>query len=437
MNPFSQQTAILLVDKVPLLTERIEKINQRLMQSGAPLIEVQVGEPRVTNGRVHGVEGVHLTTCEVTLKRNVHAPIGDVKLLGKTQIDPTSRFMSHTFYSDINDQQREHFENPTHPCHCDHCGTQRNRSIIFLFETADGIFRVGSGCADDFAGLQIKRWAAAYAEATAEVEKYSHINLSEVRSQVVFSVEDFLRESALIIDTMGYHSAKEYGLNGTGFITYESLIEKADENGDIKFTYPDEILSMVERVKTYIHDSELRAEDRNNDYFVNLRNLLNFGYMTQKQAGQLSSTVRSLQIFEAKQERAQKSQGLANHHVGVVGERDLIKNLRVDAFYQSGEFDEMPYTKIHYFDPDQNLIIWKRSGIHSPVIGEVVNLMATVNDHKTWYSKKYGKEVKETRVSRCKELTPEQVAEYEEKKAKKLAREARKSSQSASLSLAS
>lgn len=437
MNHLTNVTSVVLADKVELLQERIARINERLKTSGAPLIQLEIGKPRVTGGDIHGVHGIHLTTCEVTIKRNLEAPIGQVNLLGKTQIDPTSRFMSHSFYSDINDQQREHFENPTHPCHCDHCGTQRNRSVIFLFETADGIFRVGSGCADDFAGLQIKRWAAAFAEAATEVDKFSQISLSEAKSHLVFDVNDFLRESALIIDTMGYHSAKDYGLNGTGYMAYESLIEKADANGDIHFEYSPEIMATVERVKNYIHDSELRPEDRNNDYFVNLRNLLTFGYMTQKQAGQLASSIRSLQIHESKLEKATKNQGLANNYVGVVGERGVIKNLKIDAFYHSDPLDELQSTKIHYFDDDQNLIIWKRSGIHHPVVGEVVNLMATVNSHKTWYSKKYGKEVHETRVSRCKELTPEQVIEHEEKMAKKQAREARKASQSPSLSLAS
>lgn len=437
MNNIPQIRSELLVDKIPLLQERIDKINDRLKASGAPSIKIHIGEPRVTRADKHGIEGVCLTTAEVTLSRDVAAPIGQVKLLGKTQIDPTSRFMSHTFYSQIDDQQREHFENPMHPCHCDHCGTQRNRSVIFLFETADGIFRVGSGCADDFAGLQIKRWASAYADACAEVDKFCQISLNEAQTHVVFKVDDFLREAALVIDTMGYHSAKEYGLNGSGYLAYESLIDKADGNGEIHFEYSPEILETVERVKTYILDSEFRPEDRNNDYFVNLRNLLAFGYMTQKQAGQLSSAVRSLQNFEAKQAKASQNQGLANHHVGVKGERDVLKNLRIDAFYHSGPEEFHPYTKIHFFDEDQNLIIWKRSGYHEPTIGEVVNLLATVNDHKAWYSKKYGKEVKETRVSRCVELTQEQVVEHEAKKAKKLARQAKKGDQSSSLNLAS
>jgi hypothetical protein len=437
MNNLSQIRSELLVDKIPLLQERIDKINDRLKASGAPAIQMQIGEPRVTGGDKHGIQGVCLTTAEVTLSRDVSAPIGQVKLLGKTQIDPSSRFMSHTFYSQIDDQQREHFENPMHPCHCDHCGTQRNRSVIFLFETADGIFRVGSGCADDFAGLQIKRWATAYADACAEVEKFCQISLNEAQTHVVFKVDDFLREAALVIDTMGYHSAKEYGLNGSGYVAYESLIDKADENGEIHFAYSPEILATVDKVKAYIHDSEFRPEDRNNDYFVNLRNLLTFGYLTQKQAGQLSSAVRSLQIYESKQAKAEENQGLANHHVGVKGERDVLKNLRIDAFYHSGPEEFHPHTKIHFFDEDRNLIIWKKSGYHEPTIGEVVNLLATVNDHKSWYSKKYGKEVKETRVSRCVELTPEQVLEHEEKKAKKLAREAKKAAQSSSLSLAS
>jgi hypothetical protein len=203
------------------------------------------------------------------------------------------------------------------------------------------------------------------------------------------------------------------------------LHAKSDENGVVNDTYPDVILEKVQRVKNFIQASEYREEDRNNDYFVNLRSLISFGYLTSRQAGTLASAIQSLKTHELKQASAEKYKTVANAHVGTIKERTLFKNLRVDAAYQN--FDSLyPSTKIHYFDENENLIIWKRSGIHDVTLGETVSILASVGEHKKWHSKKYQKEVCETRVMRGVFLSPEEVLSFEENKLKQENKKAKK-----------
>lgn len=429
MNHLSNVSAHVLVDRIGLIQEKIDKINEKLKAANAPLIQLIVGAPKITSAGEHGEKGVRMATCEVTLNRGVDSPLGQIKLLGKTKVelDLKTDIMTHTFFTKINDEQREAFEHPVHKFHCDHCGTQRNRANLFLFETNAGIVRVGSGCADQFAGIQIQKWTLAFTDAVNELEKVSHVQLNEVRTHSVFPVDDFLKEAALVIDTMGYFSAREYGYNGSGNIAFENLHAHADENGIVNGVYPEAIIEKVQRVKNYIEASEYREEDRNNDYFVNLRNLLSFGYLTSRQAGTLASSIKSLMVYESKKAYAENNKVVGNAHVGIVEQRMLFKNLRVDAAYQN--FDSLyPSTKIHYFDENQNLLIWKRSGIHDVEIGETVSLLATVGDHKKWHSKKYQKDICETRIMRCKSLSSEEVLAFEAKQEKQSTKKARKAS---------
>jgi hypothetical protein len=436
MNQLSNASAYVLVDRVGLLKDKIEKINERLRAANAPLIELDIGDPSITSAHEHGEVGVRIATCKVTLKRGIDSPLGQIKLLGRTLVDQDTRtdIMTHTFFTKINDQQREAFEHPVHKFHCDHCGTQRNRVTLFLFETDAGVVRVGSACADEFAGVHIKKWTLAFIDAVNELEKICKIQLNELLTHSVFPVDDFLKEAALVIDTMGYFSAREYGYNGSGNIAFENLNASADENGVVISAYPDFIVEKVKRVKDYIEASEYRDEDRNNDYFVNLRSLISFGYLTSRQAGTLASAVQSLTIHELKQASAEIYKTVANAHVGIIDERAIFKNLRVDAAYQDLN-SIYPSTKIHYFDENENLIIWKRSGIHDVTLGETVNMMASVGSHKKWHSRKYQKEVCETSVMRCKFLSPEEVLILEEKKLKQLTKSAKKIHSASSPSL--
>lgn len=430
MNKLSGVSKNILVDRVPLIVDRIAKLNEKLKMSGAPQVEIEVGPQRLvkySNSPDPSSTGTDLLMCDVYIKREINGPAGEVRLLAKTSVDPTSRFMSHQFYAKLDDDQIDLLENPLHPCHCDHCGTQRNRVVMFAFETVEGVFRVGSGCADDFAGLQIRKWTDAVARAIEEVEVAGRINTGDIIRNIVFRVEDFVKESVNIVNTMGYSSFKDYGSNSTGKLAFENLLLKTSNDTDLEKCYSPEVLDKAKRVIDYIIESEFRPDDRNSDYFINLRNLVSLGYMTTNQSSLLSSSVASYNNHEKKKELIERNMNSFSGHVGEVGQRTLFKGLVVESVYLDYE-SQFPSTKVSYLDENKNLLVWKRSGIHEDMagVGEKVTLVGRVDAHNKWLSRKYEKEVCETKLTRCVIMEPEDVIIYEEKEEKKAQRLAKK-----------
>lgn len=431
MNNLTSVTAEVLSDKIELLQERIGKINDRLRLAGAPVIEMEVAAPRITNAEEHGYAGVTMTTSAVTLKRSIDTPNGNIELLGKTTVFPNQAKleMSHQFFKKLDNDQVSFFENPPHPCHCDHCNTQRNRSTLFVFNTDAGLFRVGSGCADEFAGLQkshMKRWTQSFEDAVKVLDELSNISLVEAQSQNVVLIDDFLNEAVLVVSSMGYFSATEYGSNNTGAITFESVMNKSDDYGVVDFEYPPEVKEKAIAVKNYVMASEYRQDDRNVDYFVNLRHIINNGCVSRRSASKMASAVIAFEKHERNVKKADKFKEYCNNFVGKEKERLVFKDLKVEACFPGSSELYGNYVKIHMLDSKNNLIIWKRSGDEGLEEGTTVNLLGTVASYSKWFSKFYGKEVCETRINRCKELTKEEVLVLEEKEQKKAARLAKK-----------
>lgn len=424
MNGLTHISKHILASKLPTLLERIEKINEKMKAAGAPSIEITHDGMSIKGNDIHGIAGTRLPMVRVSLKRAVDAPSGEIRLLGKTTVDAT-RFMTHKSFVELNKEQRQFFDNPPHPCHCDHCQTDRPRVNIFVFETPTGLSRVGSSCADDFAGLKIEKWSQGFQESIKAMDEFSEITLSEAMTQSAIKVDDFIKEAVVIIGSLGYFSVKDYGSHNSGWAVYDSILAKSEQDGFVKIDCTPDQIEKAHKVMQYIEGSVNRENDRNSDYFVNLRNLLDFGHLSRKQSTLLASAVRSLDIYEEKLARATTFSGLGNAFVGDLKARTLFKGLTIDAFYyKDGEFGTS--TKIHFLDDNKNLIVWKRAGYCEPEIGEKVDLLGTVTGHNRWYSRQYQKEVLETRLTRCVEMTPEEVIKHEQKEEKKAARAAKK-----------
>lgn len=418
-------------DRISILQERLEKINNRLLAAGVQPVRINVGEPIVGRKEHHGLDDVEAMLCPVEVERNMDGGAGKIRMLGKSNVDPDTGFMTHRSFTNLSDAERDFFDNPTHPTHCDHCGTNRKRTEMFVVETPDSLIRVGSSCLDDFVGVKVNAWTKSFEKVLEHVESLSDIRLEDVNELKLVSVDSFLREACKSIDQLGYYSARDYGPSNTGRLVFD-MITGRDPGDAGPAVHNEQYVDQAEQVIQYIANSEFRADDKNTDYFVNLRNLVNFGHLSIRQSSMLASAVRSMQIFNEKEQKRLNSQHIGNHHLHAEGVRTVFKNLTVDAYYHSeGQFGYT--TKIHYLDEDNNLMVWKKSGYHEPTIGEVKNLMGTVTDHNTWFSRKYEKDIRETRINRCTELSAEQVEAFEAKEARRLAREAKRAEKNTSL----
>ena len=84
------------------------------------------------------------------------------------------------------------------------------------------------------------------------------------------------------------------------------------------------------------------------------------------------------------------------------------------------------FTKICFLDSAGNHFTWKASGIIEVEVGQTLQVLGTINEHESYYSKTYGKEIKDNKISRCQMLSVEEVLETRTKLAKAEARAIKK-----------
>lgn len=429
MNDLRFSSGYLAADRVDSFQAKLAKINERLAEANCPRISVDISAPSVCTVAQHGIPGLRINACKVTINRSIEASLGQVRLLGKTEVDPSSQFMTHTFYQEINDEQRNAFEHPIHTCHCDHCGTNRKRSTLYIFETGKGLLRVGNGCADEFAGLPVRKWLKSFQDAVELLEDNAQLSLSESRELSILDVDLFLKQAVVVINTFGYHNAAEHGANATGALTYDTLMAKVDEYGQVSEVFPPEVEQKVREIKLFIRESEQRPEDRNKDYFVNLRNMVDFGHITGRQANHLASSVVYFEHHAERLERQRQRQAdakvVGEATIGTIGTKQVFKNLKL--VYLRTEFGQFGSTTMYSFmDEEKRLLSWKRTGHFEHERGDVFHLYGAIKDHRKFYSKTYEKDVISTELTRCSVLTLEEALEKEKEGPKAVKSKAKK-----------
>lgn len=425
----------ILVSKLPHLEARITKINEKLKSGGMPLIEfVNHG----AHNRLMDLQGrgkVTLPMVTVSISRSTPSPTAQrVQVLAKTTLDPnlTSKLMLHKTYGALSPDEREIITDPEKsgrlPGGCDHCSSNRNRSYIFTLKTPGGVMRIGGGCLKAFVGFDLSRWTNYLNEAIQEVEKYSEVTFKEISENEIIPLRVFIAIANTLVTRDGYRSRDMgYSTGSEAYALAQAAVESGAKREDPEDTQAvDEILTFI---KTSIH----REQDAHNDYFMNLRTMVDVNYMTSKQANLLASAPQSykrhLQDIARKEEERRRQEGtdhIGRNFVGKIKDRKLFEDLTV--VYVRPDFDERfgASTKICMVDSVGNYFTWKASGSIEIEANEVVQVLGTITKHETYYSKTYGREINDNKISRCQFLTPEEVLETR-KKLEKIEARAKKS----------
>lgn len=422
MQIIHQQKRYVLQTRMPLLQQRIDAINEKLKAAKAPLIEMSITGPFVQ--RIHfGLYSRLLPVMKVELNRELDGPKGEVKVLALSTVDKTTQWMEHKTFTKLTPEQDVQVRLTDTPCLCDHCGTNRIRVYMYTLETQDGIKRVGSGCVDEFAGLSIRSWQAAYQKAEESIEKYSDIDFSVVDDHSVVPVLEFLKESIMHVKEHGYLTFNETG-RSSGFEAFQALGDRMDAEGESP-TYPPEVVAKAKAVRDHILTSAADPLRRDKDYWCNLISLVEYGHLTMRQSSLLCSSIKSYETHLSKMALPVQGAALANEHFGTEGERIPLKNLQVASAYA----DEGRYgwqTKITFYDEKNRLFEWNAAGRIDLKAGETVHLVGTLGKHETFESKKYEKIMYKNTLKRCKFHSLEEIDEIIEKaKSPKLKRRAK------------
>lgn len=396
----------ILKDRMPTLQAKIDKLNEKLLAAGAPPIILKIGTPEVR--RTDAAEsGDYMSVQKVEISREVFAPIGKIELLAATKIDPTTQFMEHRTFTKLTRAEDEKVRSPVAPCFCDHCETNRLRIYIYTVKTAEGVSRIGSGCLDSFAGFSMSKWQEAYKAAIKATEEVEAITFTDAEAHVVIPVDQFLKEAVDQIEANGYRNGYSGGYH-TGAETFRALRLKLKELEDGALTYSPQTEKRANDVKAFIIDSQMNPAKRVDDYYSNLRALLDFGHLTHRQAGLLSSAIITYdKEFKLAQEQAQKA-GIGNAFFGQPKDKLLLKNLTVDGAYQK-DGDWGAKTEIVLHDQQGNLFKWVATGLIDLEKGQTVHLSGTLKEHRQYTSNKYNKEMFENRITRCTFHTLEEI----------------------------
>jgi hypothetical protein len=415
MHQGSYITRSILADKMPILLAKVGRINEKLKAGALPIIEIKYGLSYITSINIPGTGTARLPMVEVSIAREApsHAK-GFVQLLAKTTIDPSlgTSALLHRTYGDLTPEQRERVEKPENPDACDHCTSNRKRSYIFTLDTPGGVMRVGNGCLKEFVGFDMSRWAGALNDVIEVTDKLSEITFNEVNEHEVIPLRLFLSEAVKHVASHGYQKRDTgYPTGEMAFQVCQALI--CDNVEDEEPEHRDQVSAIID----YIKDSEYRVNDKHQDYFVNLRTMVNLGHLTLKQSNLIASAVVSQTRYQAELRKAELNRGMAEAFVGEPKERLLLKDLKVEAVLH-GHNDYGYTTTFMMTDINGAFYQWRASGQHDMAAGGTISIIGTVK-HENFYSNWYKKEVCCNSLSHCKFLTPEELLNMENKKPRK------------------
>jgi hypothetical protein len=411
MSKNETEVHYILQDRLPALEAKINKINDKLKAAGIPQLVIDVSGPEVKKIDTAST-GDYMSVYTVSVSREVMAPVGRVELLAETKIDPVTEWMEHTTFTKLTPAEHKKVTEPVSACFCDHCEKNQLRIYIYTVKSPLGISRVGSGCLDNYTGFspgKMGKWQEAYKKAVSAVEEVEAITFTDVEQHAILPVDLFLMEAVEQIQGRGYQG----GYNGqfhTGSETFSALRAKLQDTENPTPSYSPTTAKKAKDVQEFLVGTQLDPAKRVDDYYRNLRSLLEFGHLTWRQAGLLASSIVSFdkEISQAK-ERA-KAAGMANAYIGVVGEKLILKNLRVESAYaDSGQWGAT--TDFQFYDEEGHLFRWNASGSFDIKRGETVHIEGKLTKHREWTSHKLGKQMLENTLTRCKFHTLEEIEE--------------------------
>lgn len=377
-------------DSAPEVCKRLDRLAKKAERYGVPF-SYTVGEERPQQVAVYAVDFVNheqfvdhvFTVAAVDIDIDCD---GLVKANGWTVLAHIEHGESGNIVTSVGGAEIDNAWYSA-PARCDHCGTNRTRTVTFIVENESGERRqVGKSCLKDYTGI-----APGVALMWAEVvDLFPDLNCSDR--------EWSERKPAMMYETR---------------IILAHAYESINAKGYIKSEYPNSTRDTVtELVKADVVPSEdaLKAADEMVEWLAGIDNnvigierdcapLARSGYAKVKHIGRLAympvaykQYLRRKAETEAK-EAARASAAMTSKHVGNIGDR--IDFVAVKAEFITSWETMYGHTFLYKFtDESGNVYVWFASGAFDERNG--MKVRGTVKKH----DERDG--VKQTVLTRCK-----------------------------------
>jgi hypothetical protein len=367
----------ILSKNIPILEEKIEKLNKKAEKLGTKKIDLIV-----TNEVKHEQHGTKKIAFRKVVVVGQIPQIADWELVARfTRIDGKV-FLTNVRGDKIPDHKLDDIV-------CEHCNINRFRKRSYLLENVktNEQIEVGSSCLKDFLGHDPKlllemmkfnpsEWFHSVAEMREEIEYES------------FDLTDVLIKAKHYIEKYGFFSKQDE--------RYENEISTASrvliDEDDFDITTEDRIF--ISQVYNYFYQKE-----ENDSYTYNVKQLMIEDCVSEKMMGLAVSMVWVYMGHLKKIEKEKQRQEMIDNsrHVGMVGEKIEIDVKIVDTKLIGTMYGTSRLYK--FKDSNGNSISWFCSGRDLEAeVGDEIRIKGTVKKHDEYNG------IKQTLLNRVKEV---------------------------------
>ena len=295
---------------------------------------------------------------------------------------------------------------------CEHCGTKRNRTQLFIIHNVetDEWKQVGGSCLKLYTGGLNMEYVVAFLDGISELEEQSgHFSLG---GKCYYSVREVIGRAYEAVSKLGYFSA-DCTVPTKSIVSY--LVTKTlsgavkEINRDFEDCHMTARVSEADFYKAETEDAVdniinyYNSVEDNSEFVHNIKLMLEIGMVTSKSFGVLSFLPegynRYVQKEDARVAREKAREQEKSEHYGVVGNRykDIeIKSINLVTSWE-GQFG---YTYIYKIvTADDFVLTWKTSNYLYLENGEKFSKITfTVKSHSEYRGQN------QTEVTRCKVL---------------------------------
>lgn len=384
-------------ENLPVLSEKIEKINRKAEKFGYPpvgIVEIRRFTKKVKmNPDSLFSHDVYFKMVEVEVVGS--APMIEGWTLAAV-VSPVENGanMIRTFPGfeiEIPTEYRSANGN------CDHCGKARHRNETFLlWSEADGFKQVGRQCLADFTGNHDPHQAAWAASFLKGIKNIGSDELFEREPAPHYLTRDFISCIIASINTYGWvsRSAAAYGeTQSTASTARDLMIPRKDCEKPHAVKVAAEDIEKAEQVISWVRN-DLAKRENLSTFDYNMVVSLSDDTISSGMFGFAAYAVVAFDKETEAQIIKNKAGQSSSQHIGKVGDRIQFDNLTVTlSIPLEGHYGTNYFMK--FIDPNGNTIVWHSSSANFEV-GQSVSGVATVKQHGEY------KGVQQTVITRAK-----------------------------------
>lgn len=374
--------------RLPILLNKVEKLNRRAKKIGCPLIEIQeVGryeaEIKEWEGRVLAIPWKY-EVVEVSISGESPKYKGWA-FLGTIDHDSLSKNLIKSIPgAEIPVSYRE--ADPD----CNHCKIKRFRKRTFVCQHDDGQYiQVGSSCVKDFLGHQSPGWIASYCELLIQAGEVGSIDEERLlpRGEYRFSVKDILALAVTAVNNYGWvpkSKAGDWETVSTCGRVCDHLFGKKIEDRLPESTEEDKLLLK----ETIIWAQKLGDKVGLSDYEYNITTIANTETVNEKNLGLTVSIVgvyKNHRDREIEKNQKEKDQ-VESQYFGEIKQRI---DLEVKVLYNSSWEGQWGYTTLYKMvTPEGNICTWFSSNGTDLHNESSYKIKGTIKDHSEYKGRK-------------------------------------------------